>query len=72
MIDGTASFVAALTLGLLGSVHCAAMCGGLASAFALAIPADAPVRARVRLLLGLSAGRILGYAVAGINARSRR
>lgn len=65
MIDGTASFVAALTLGLLGSVHCAAMCGGLASAFALAIPANAPVRTRAQMLLGLSAGRILGYAVAG-------
>ena len=66
MIDGAASFVAALTLGLLGSVHCAAMSGGLASAFALAIPADAPGRVRVQVLASLSVGRILGYAVAGI------
>lgn len=65
MIDGTASFVAAVTLGLLGGVHCAAMCGGLASAIALGIPSGATAVARARVLASLSLGRILGYAVAG-------
>ena len=56
---------AALGLGLLGSVHCAAMCGGLAAAFAFGIPYDATVLTRARVLALLSAGRILGYALAG-------
>lgn len=57
---------AALMLGLLGSVHCTAMCGGLAAAFALGLPADATAWARARVLASLSAGRILGYAVVGV------
>ncbi len=65
MTDAWFSFGAAVMLGLLGSVHCAAMCGGLAAAFSLAIPADATALARARVLASLSAGRILGYAVAG-------
>jgi sulfite exporter TauE/SafE len=56
---------AALGLGLLGSVHCAAMCGGLAAAFAFGIPHDATLVTRARLLGLLSAGRIAGYALAG-------
>lgn len=66
MSDVGSMLVAALALGLLGSVHCTAMCGGLAAAFALGIPADATTGARVRILAGLSAGRILGYAVVGV------
>ena len=66
MSDGGAMIAAALTIGLLGNVHCAAMCGGLAAALALGIPADATAGGRVRILAALSAGRILGYAVAGV------
>lgn len=65
MTDPGSSFLAALTVGLLGSVHCLAMCGGLAGALAFAIPVEAPALARVRLLASVSAGRILGYAIAG-------
>lgn len=65
MTDAGFSFLAAVTLGLLGSVHCMAMCGGLAGALALVLPADAPAWARVRLLASVSGGRILGYAMAG-------
>jgi len=63
--DAGLSFAAALTLGLLGSVHCTAMCGGLAAAFTLGVPKDATPLARARVLASLSGGRILGYAVAG-------
>lgn len=66
MSDVGAMIAAALTIGLLGNVHCAAMCGGLAAALTLGIPADATAGARVGILAALSAGRILGYAVVGV------
>jgi hypothetical protein len=59
------TFKASLVAAWLGSVHCMAMCGGLAGALAFAIPVEAPAFARVRLLASVSAGRILGYAIAG-------
>lgn len=57
----------ALLVGLLGSVHCAGMCGGIVGALTLALPT--PTRARPRALLpfmlAYNAGRIASYAVAG-------
>jgi len=41
------------------------MCGGFAGALMLALPAEASVLARARLLASVSGGRILGYALAG-------
>ena len=57
----TVSWISALTLGLVGSLHCAGMCGPLA----LALPDDAP---RARFVLGrllYNLGRTLTYAAMG-------
>lgn len=50
----------AFTMGLLGGVHCAAMCGGIVGAVSLRV-----ARPGIRLQLSYNAGRILSYAVAG-------
>ena len=57
-------FVSALVLGLAGSVHCVAMCGGIAGALQQAMPEQGPVESGLRSLL-YSLGRITSYAVAG-------
>jgi sulfite exporter TauE/SafE len=63
-------------VGLLGSAHCAGMCGGIVGAFSAApqrpafpvavvhVRADAAVNATVRVL-SYNAGRIASYALAG-------
>jgi len=51
---------AALLSGLLGGVHCAAMCGGIATGFSVWSP-----RHGLMASLQLNAGRVLGYALAG-------
>ncbi len=68
--------ISAFLLGLMGSVHCLGMCGGLASALGLSsqnarrIPlhnaeASAPASS-ASLLLGYNLGRISSYALAGL------
>ncbi len=52
---------AALLAGLGGSLHCLAMCGGIA----VALNADSPPAAALWSALKLNLGRILGYTVAG-------
>ncbi len=62
--------LAAFAVGLLGGVHCAGMCGGIAGALALGLAPGARAR-RERLLLLLAAynlGRISAYALAGAAA----
>ncbi|WP_109123921.1 sulfite exporter TauE/SafE family protein [Dyella sp. C11] len=51
---------AALLSGLLGGVHCAAMCGGIATGFSVWSP-----RHGLPSSLQLNTGRVLGYALAG-------
>ncbi len=51
-------------LGLAGSLHCACMCGGIASG-ALFILNPVSLRQRMISLLLLQAGRITTYAIAG-------
>lgn len=53
---------AAFLTGLLGSVHCVAMCGGIATGFGIATHSPAPALARA---VRLNLGRVLGYVVAG-------
>ena len=53
-----------LLLGLAGSVHCACMCGGIASG-ALFMLRPATPRERLAALLILQAGRISAYAITG-------
>jgi len=54
--------VTAFLAGLLGGVHCAAMCGGIVGAVCRAPNAAAPGWGR---LLGYNAGRIASYVLAG-------
>jgi len=58
---------AALLVGLLGGVHCADMCGGLAAALSRAGAGGWPAW---KLHLGYSAGRLASYSVAGALAGS--
>ena len=59
-----ATFGAALLLGLMGSVHCLGMCGGIAGALSQAVPAGrAPSRAVASGLHSL--GRIASYSIGG-------
>lgn len=51
---------AVLLTGLLGGVHCAAMCGGIATGFSVWSP-----RAGWSSALQLNLGRVTGYALAG-------
>jgi sulfite exporter TauE/SafE len=53
---------AAFLAGLLGSVHCVAMCGGIATGFA--VPGAAPATAW-RIALVSNVGRVTGYMLAG-------
>jgi len=63
--------VSSLLLGLVGSTHCASMCGGLV--VATHVPADARRRlaswqARGSVVMAQNAGRVLSYALAGAAA----
>ncbi len=58
---------AAFLVGLLGGVHCAGMCGGLATALSQAGGSRWPAW---KLHLGYSAGRLASYGVAGALAGS--
>ena len=57
-------FLAAILIGLLGSSHCLVMCGGIASALQLSVPAEQRRRGWYFPLL-LSAGRLTTYALFG-------
>src|SRR5579875_1466174 len=61
-----ASLVSLFVVGLVGSVHCAAMCGGIVSALSLA-PARVAgsVPASLANVAAYNAGRIASYSVAG-------
>lgn len=58
----TSQLISALIMGLLGSGHCLAMCGGVASSLTLAVKDKALVK-RYTLLYNL--GRIFSYCLAG-------
>jgi len=62
MIETTLSFWAAILIGLLGTTHCLAMCGGLASS--LSISNDKPQGSFIRVL-SYNLGRISSYTLAG-------
>jgi sulfite exporter TauE/SafE len=58
-----------LAVGFLGSAHCVGMCGGIAGALSMAVPADCrrPLALARRQAL-YSLGRVLSYALAGMLA----
>ena len=55
------TLMAALLSGLLGGVHCAAMCGGIATGFSAMAPRGGWIAA-----LEPNLGRVLGYTLAGV------
>lgn len=57
-------YLAALLIGLLGSSHCLVMCGGIASALQLSVPAERRNSGHTYPLL-LSAGRLTTYSLFG-------
>ena len=59
----TADAIAAITIGLMGSAHCAAMCGGIAGALSLGI--DEKRQHKLPIIAGFHIGRILSYALIG-------
>ena len=62
-MDTGVTLAAAFAVGLLGSVHCAGMCGGIAGALGLGLPGRRG--GRLAHLLAYNAGRIGSYAAAG-------
>jgi uncharacterized protein len=65
-MTGMLTVGAAFLLGLGGSGHCLAMCGGVTAALGLATSRDANGRPRPALLLGAQFGRIASYTLAGL------
>jgi uncharacterized protein len=65
-MTGMLTMGAAFLLGLAGSGHCLAMCGGVTAALGVATARDASGRPRPALLLGCQIGRIASYSLAGL------
>lgn len=63
MVDLT--FLGGLMLGLASSLHCAGMCGGIASGVLMAFDPRQGPAGRARVLLTSQAGRIASYVAAG-------
>lgn len=60
------TFAGGMVLGLASSLHCAGMCGGIASVLSMSVePESDAVAARARGLLTLQAGRVFAYALMG-------
>ncbi|QFR33456.1 sulfite exporter TauE/SafE family protein [Ancylobacter sp. TS-1] len=59
------SFIGGLLLGLASSLHCAGMCGGIASGLLMAFDPGQGRAARLRVLLSSQLGRIASYVAAG-------
>ncbi|MBE7417860.1 MAG: sulfite exporter TauE/SafE family protein [Ideonella sp.] len=60
-----ATLASAMLVGMLGSTHCAGMCGGIAGSLALATARDARRWWQALHLLAFNLGRICSYALAG-------
>lgn len=63
-MSALSSLAGGFVLGFAGSVHCACMCGGIASGALFILNPKTPA-ARLRTLLLLQGGRITTYAIAG-------
>jgi sulfite exporter TauE/SafE len=64
MTNLTTDLLSALLIGLIGSSHCLVMCGGIASALQLTMPA-ASTKRKLTLQLVLSLGRLTTYSLFG-------
>jgi sulfite exporter TauE/SafE len=56
------SYLSAFLIGIAGGVHCIGMCGGIASAFAFAIPKN---KSHTPYIACYNAGRVISYTLAG-------
>jgi len=66
LTEGFATALAGLAVGFLGSVHCLAMCGGIAGALSVALPPERRTPGRLFLHHTCAGfGRVTSYAVAG-------
>lgn len=66
MNDPVITISAAFIIGLLGSVHCVGMCGGIMNALCFAMPRQRQSGSRTSLILVLyNLGRIFSYSLAG-------
>lgn len=62
------SYIAAFTIGLLGSTHCIGMCGGIVGALTMGLPEhvrQSPLKL-LPYLLTYNSGRLLSYSLAGL------
>lgn len=64
MTELLTTLLSGIVLGLAGSLHCACMCGGIASGGLFILNPQTPTE-RIAMLLRLQAGRIFTYALAG-------
>jgi sulfite exporter TauE/SafE len=59
------NFIGGFLLGLASALHCAAMCGGIAGSLLMALTPGREKSRPLLPLLGLQAGRVLAYVLAG-------
>lgn len=59
------TFLGGLLLGLGGSLHCAGMCGGIASSLVLGFAGPATLRSRSEILAASHVGKTAAYVTAG-------
>lgn len=62
------TYLLAFVIGLLSALHCLGMCGGIAGALSLAVPAARRMggaRDLAPFLIAINAGRLFSYALAG-------
>lgn len=62
------SYIAAFTIGLLGSTHCIGMCGGIVGALTMGLPENvrqSPLKL-LPYLFTYNSGRLLSYSLAGL------
>jgi len=65
MAPDSLTFLGGLLMGLASSLHCAGMCGAIASSLMLAFSRGGDPPERVRALVSAHAGRVLTYIAAG-------
>jgi len=65
MAPDSLTFLGGLLLGLASSLHCAGMCGAIASSLMFAFSAGDGTAERARALMGAHAGRVLMYVAGG-------
>ncbi len=60
------TIISAFLAGLLGSLHCIGMCGGIVSALSLGVDKQATQVTKFLMLLSYNVGRISSYIIAGM------